>query len=1068
MTESPTIDDRSREELLETLRKRATNYTEEWDPHTEDAGTTLLYLFTRFGTDIINRLNDVPHKHRVAFLNALDFDRRPPQSARVPLTFRTTSDIDTNVVVSGGTQVTAETDDGETVIFEIPQDDGFEATPATLEQVYTVDPGDNAIYRHDGILDGAARVRLFSGDDLQNHEFYLGHEDLLNLEGGSTVTLTMGTASEEILDERVEWEYFGENEAGDPGWHPLPRETPDVIDDPFDDETALAEKMQRVSERIQLLGEDATDAGGENLYEPTFRLPGPTAGATVAGTESRWIRGTVPGDRPSDFEIEIDSVRLDIESGAVGAEKRRPTMVLSNDVPLSVGDGEFYPFGRMPQPPTTLYLASEEAFTKRGGAVTVQFVAPETEQGDETDAADEEGTRMTANLGGPLAGDPEISWEYWNGNGWTQLGLEADETDRLRTDGAVAFSVPDDFESTTVSGHDDYWIRARLVGGNYGQPQYNVTDEGARGELIQSPDPPVFSDITVSYGQRGAGFEHVHTHNNESYQAALSPEDERLTGDHEEPLAPFAGLPDETQTLYLGFDAPLREGPINLHIPLADKAYPRGFEPTIRWEYCTNPAGWNWEKLDVYDGTEGLTERGIVSVNFPAETTAFELFGTNQHWVRARITREEFVTEPATHTVPGDGGGAVEDGSAAPPADGEVPSPPTVEGIHPNTQWAYNERTVEETLGGSDGSPHQEFRCGNVPITEAAVWVDEAGSLSGSEQAELVENRPEEVRREETASGERFWVQWTEVDDFLDSDGSQRQYRLDRTNGTITFGDGQEGAIPPTGDGSIRAVYQTGGGSAGNVDAESVTDLRSSISRIDAVTNLRPSDGGTDTESLDQAVERAPKQIKNRGRAVTAEDFEQIATESSRQLAKVRCEPEMDGTGDRTPGWVTLLVIPRERRDRPTPSLELRQRVKTAVSERAPATLVGYDEKRIVVRGPDYAAVSVETTVDTEGVESVTNLKNEIEETLAAFFHPLTGGRDGDGWTFGSAPRLSQLTTLIESTEGVDRVQDIAMTIETTAAEKIIRDPGKTPVLSQDEMISSGTHDVSVIMRGKR
>jgi hypothetical protein len=1053
MSNGPTVDGRTREELLAEVHQRADDYTTEWDPTTEDAGTTLLTLFSEFGMDVLSRLNDVPHKHRVAFLGALDFDRRPPQSARVPLTFTTTGDIGENVVVSGGTQVTAETPDDETVIFEIPQSDGFEATGATLRSVVSVDPESNSIYDHDELADRSGPARLFTGRDRQAHEFYLCHEELLNVDAESTITVSIETEDQAVLDERATWEYFGENEDGEVGWHQLPRETPDIVDDPFGDEVALEEKMQRVSDRVQFLGEGTRDED-EHLYSPTFRFPGPTAAHVVDETESHWIRVRAPGDEQADFDVELDSVRLAVEGGA-DENSRRPSMVFSNDVPITVDDGDFYPFGRTAQPPTTLYLSSEEAFTKKGGTVSLQFTeaADEGAEDNEDDEDDEDDSRerLTPNLAGPLSGPPELSWEYWNGSGWIQLSLETDETESFRSAGEVAFTVPEDFQATSVSGHEDHWIRVRLVGGNYGQPEYELTDDGRRGELVRRPDPPVFGDITLSYGQRGASFEQLKTHNNASYETVPEPSEYETS----EPLAPFEELPDRKQTFYLGFDAPLHEGPINLHIPMEDKAYPRGFEPGIQWEYCTDPESWSWTKLDVYDGTEGLTERGIVNSSFPDPTTAFELFGRRRHWIRAAVTRDEFVTDAETAPVD----------RADDHVEEEVPRPPTLEAVNPNTQWAYNERTVEETLGGSDGSPDQQFQCENVPITAAEVWVDESEDLSVAEQRSLEDASPDDVR---SGDDGQFWVQWEETPDFLHSTESSRHYLLDCTTGTITFGDGHTSAIPPSGDENIRVEYRTGGGSDGNVDAGAITDLRSSISRIDEVTNRKPSDGGTDVESLDEAVSRAPEQIKNRGRAVTAEDFEQIATESSRQLATVKCEPEMDDAGDQEPGWVTLLIIPRERRDRPTPSLELRQRVREAVCECAPATLVGGDSKRIVVRGPDYAEVSIETTVTTRGVESITNLKNTIETTLDGFFHPLTGGRDGDGWAFGTAPKLGQVTTLIEEVDGVDRVTDIAMTVETATEEKIIRDPEKRPILARDGMISSATHEVDIVMRGHR
>lgn len=1056
MTDGPTIDGRSKEELLSDLRGRAADYTDEWDPYTEDAGTTLLALFARFGTDVTKRLNDVPHKHRVAFLDALGFDRRPPQSARVPLTFSTTADIDGNVVVPGGTQVTAETEAGDTEIFEIPEEDGFEATPATLEAVYSVDPDADSIYDQSDLLEPGTERRLFAGTDVQAHEFYLGHEDLLNVERGSALTVKIRTQSRETLEERANWEYFGEDGAGEVGWHHLPLEDEGRDEDPFAEDVGIGEMIEIVSEGFEETGSETAD---ERLSEPTFRFPGPTEPTTVAGVESRWIRGRIPGDDPSDFEVDVESARMDV---AAGMESLRPEMLLSNDVPLSPDDGDFYPFGKMPQPPTTLYLASEEALTKPGGVVDVEFAAPESEEAPGVDDDEDDRRGLAAIRGGPLAGPPEISWEYWNGNGWTRLVLESDETSALTAPGRIRFTVPEDLDSTSVSGHEDHWIRARLVGGNYGQPEYEVTSEGARGELVQRPEPPVYGDVTVRYGQLDAPFRETITHNNAAFREVVLHEAAGPDGNGS--LAPFRSLPDEDQTLYLGFDASLTDGPVNLYVPMEDKAYPSGFEPGVRWEYCSSPASPTWEKLDVYDGTEGLTERGIVTLNFPARTTAFELFGERRHWIRARVTRDEFVDG-----VPGSrAAGAVERFEPGGRTDQHSETPPTIQGIHPNTQWAYNEVTEREVVGSSDGSPDQAFSCSRVPITEAEVWVDESGDLSVTEQRDLERTRPDDVRRSSGTGDGECWVRWEEVSDFLDSGESARHYRLDRTTGTIAFGDGRRGAIPPIGEKNVEARYKTGGGSEGNVPAESVVDLRSSISLIDGVTNLKQSDGGTDAESVEEAVSRAPRRLKNRGRAVSAADFEQIAKETSRALATVKCEPQMDDAGERRPGWVTLLVIPEERRDRPTPSLELRQRVREAVGERAPAALVGHDRERIVVRGPEYAEVSVETTVDTRGVESITTLKNAIEGTLGEFFHPLTGNSDGEGWAFGAAPRLSRLRTLVEATDGVDRVRDIAMSISTASEEKIVRDPGKTPVLSRDEMVSSGTHEVNVVMRGQR
>lgn len=1061
MTEEPTVDGRTRAELLDDLRSTAANYADEWDPHSTDSGTTLLQIFSRYQHDVVKRLDSVPGKHRAAFLDALEFSRRPPQAARVPLSFETADDIGSNAVVPGGTEATAETDEGEEVVFEIPRDAGFEATPADLVSVYGVDPADDRIFDHGTRLDDDEPATLFAGTDIQEHAIYLGHEDLLNLEAESTITVRLLTnASEQVIKDSLVWEYYGEDDEGSLDWHHLPQQQADTIEVYSD--AGIEDLREAVKERIQTYATSDVTELGTNPFGFSFTLPGPTADVEVTGIESRWLRARVEDPDPAYVDIEIESISLnverDTEDGGIVPEE-----ALQNDRPLSLDEeGPVHPFGRQPRAPTTMYLASEEAFIKKGATIDVRFEPPDEprdplEPGGERDEDDNDEDQVrTETLGATgIEGEPEISWEYWDGDGWSRLRRLEDDTRALRDPGTVRFTVPGDLAATSVSGHDGYWVRARLVSGSYGRHRYEITPEGGRGDLIERPEPPRYETIRLRYDQKGESFQTVLTDNNASVRAVD-------TSTQPVSFVPFAEPTEETQTVYLGFDAQLRDGPLNLHVLTVDRTYPRTFEPRLRWEYCTAPERLAWERLDVHDDTEGLTEQGIVALTVPEATTAFELFGERRHWVRIRVTGDEFDTGAGRQKAAGNR-------PATAPSDDRPPglatAPPTVEAIHPNTQWAYNVETVDgEVLGSSDGTHDQAFACERTPVLDIEVWVDELGALSSRERQSIVDERPEDVEQVRGAGTDltAFWVRWTAVEDFLGSGPSDRHYRVDRTAGTVSFGDGGRGAIPPAGEDNVRATYQTGGGRDGNVEAGTVTDLRDSIPLVDEVTNRRPSDGGADVESMETVLSRAPKRIKNRGRAVSPSDFEAVAKAVSRELATVRCEPEMDPEGERRPGWVTLLIVPRERRERPTPSVELRQRVADAVGERAPATLVGGDHERITVRGPNYAPIAIETTVRARRVESVSTLKATVESQLGAFFHPLTGGSDGEGWAFAEGPRLSQVRSLLENVDGVDAVKDALMSVTTRSEEVKIRDETTVPSLDRDTLVCSGTHEVTV------
>src|SRR3954463_5774226 len=80
---SPTLDNRTFEQLREELLKRIPVYAPEWTDHNEsDPGIALLELFAYLGESLLFRFNQIPDAAQVAFLRLLGVQTRPAQVAR--------------------------------------------------------------------------------------------------------------------------------------------------------------------------------------------------------------------------------------------------------------------------------------------------------------------------------------------------------------------------------------------------------------------------------------------------------------------------------------------------------------------------------------------------------------------------------------------------------------------------------------------------------------------------------------------------------------------------------------------------------------------------------------------------------------------------------------------------------------------------------------------------------------------------------------------------------------------------------------------------------------------------
>jgi hypothetical protein len=167
---------------------------------------------------------------------------------------------------------------------------------------------------------------------------------------------------------------------------------------------------------------------------------------------------------------------------------------------------------------------------------------------------------------------------------------------------------------------------------------------------------------------------------------------------------------------------------------------------------------------------------------------------------------------------------------------------------------------TQVNIGSSSGLPVQEFRLPDVPVINGTVqvYVDDVDSLT----------------------------EWTYITYLVDADPEDRVFTtfLDDSGATwVRFGDNLNGAIP-TNQLTLYATYRVGGGAVGNVNPAVVNAIASSNlpgvtigqnSNGDALSSAMT--GGADAETNDQIRANAPRIFRTQDRAVTLQDFSDLA-----------------------------------------------------------------------------------------------------------------------------------------------------------------------------------------------
>jgi predicted phage baseplate assembly protein len=410
-------------------------------------------------------------------------------------------------------------------------------------------------------------------------------------------------------------------------------------------------------------------------------------------------------------------------------------------------------------------------------------------------------------------------------------------------------------------------------------------------------------------------------------------------------------------------------------------------DPPISWEVWSDE---KWQPASpLSDSTGGLNRDGSIQLLIPRVMAPLSLGDSRGYWLRGQLQKPR-------------------DGQPAYKFSPRIASL-RVDALGGTVGAEHATVVGTESIGRSDGSPGQVFTVARPPV--------------------LPRREGEGIR---TISAQGTATDWEEADDFTQSGPLSPHYVLEAASGTVRFGpsvrysDGssrQHGALPADGAEVVMRRYRHGGGSAGNVGANTLNVLRSSVAYIDRVSNLTPASGGVDAETPGNAKLRGPLTLRTGQRAVTVRDFERLTLESSIEVARVRCLPP---TSPSAP--IQLLVVPEIRRrpnDQELDDFALSDPLVACITEHLePRRMLG---ATIEIGTPYYQGVTVAALLESKAGRSAPLVRQQALDLLFRYLNPLTGGPSEEGWPFDTDVNAAPIVEMLAAIEGVERVEEVLL-----------------------------------------
>lgn len=199
---------------------------------------------------------------------------------------------------------------------------------------------------------------------------------------------------------------------------------------------------------------------------------------------------------------------------------------------------------------------------------------------------------------------------------------------------------------------------------------------------------------------------------------------------------------------------------------------------------------------------------------------------------------------------------------------------------------------------------------------------------------------------------------------------------------------------------------------------------------------------------LSQAIRETVQDLRARYRAITVDDFTQLLLQdwptsaeasnlaaADRSIARVLYLPNTDldrPEATKRDGHVTLVVVPQTAAPHPEPAENLRTALQAFLQPRCLLTTFAH------VVAPVYVRVQVTARLVLKPDAEARAFPQRATAALEQFFHPLRGGAEGEGWTFGRPVYDSEVYRVLDQVDGVDYVENLVVEGQISASHQLV------------------------------